>query len=157
MRKVGFFLLALMLRIPYTITVMNTHHPEIRHPGAFTLLEMTIVIMVLLALIGTGMFVNNRMDEWKLGREAGETLRTVYAAQRMYLADNPTVAVSTITASRVIPYLPNQATAMPKVTSLTGTQLNILVNVSPPVINAGDGTTYDPSGSSNDSLWDVGE
>jgi len=136
---------------------MNTGCSKIRRPGAFTLLEMTIVIMVLLALISTGLFVNNKMDEWKLGKQAGETLRTVYAAQRMYLADNPTAAVSSITNTKIIPYLPNQATTMPKVTSLVGTQLNILVNVSPPVINGGSGVTYDPSGSSNDSLWDVGE
>ena len=136
---------------------MNTGCSKIRRPGAFTLLEMTIVIMVLLALISTGLFVNNKMDEWKLGKQAGETLRTVYAAQRMYLADNPTAAVSSITNTKIIPYLPNQATTMPKVTSLVGTQLNILVNVSPPVINGGNGVTYDPSGSSNDSLWDVGE
>ena len=136
---------------------MNTGCSKIRRPGAFTLLEMTIVIMVLLALVSTGLFVNNKMDEWKLGKQAGETLRTVYAAQRMYLADNPTAAVSSITKKKIIPYLPNQATTMPKVTSLVGTQLNILVNVSPPVINGGSGVTYDPSGSSNDSLWDVGE
>ena len=136
---------------------MNTGCSKIRRPGAFTLLEMTIVIMVLLALVSTGLFVNNKMDEWKLGKQAGETLRTVYAAQRMYLADNPTAAVSSITNTKIIPYLPNQATTMPKVTSLVGTQLNILVNVSPPVINGGSGVTYDPSGSSNDSLWDVGE
>ncbi|MCB1129717.1 MAG: type II secretion system protein [Verrucomicrobiae bacterium] len=136
---------------------MNTGCSKIRRPGAFTLLEMTIVIMVLLALVSTGLFVNNKMDEWKLGKQAGETLRTVYAAQRMYLADNPTAAVSSITNAKIIPYLPNQATTMPKVTSLVGTQLNILVNVSPPVINGGSGVTYDPSGSSNDSLWDVGE
>ena len=124
---------------------------------AFTLLEMTVVILVLLSLIKTGLFVSNKMDEWKLGREAAETLRTVYSAQRMYLADNPTVSVSTITSAVIIPYLPNNATVMPTVKSLTGTTLSILVNVSPPVINAGSGVTYDPSGSSQDSMWDVGE
>ena len=75
----------------------------------------------------------------------------------MYLADNPTASVSTLTSTLLIPYLPNQATSMPTVKSLTGANLSILVNVSPPVINAGSGTTYDPSGSSKDSLWDVGE
>ena len=45
---------------------------------------MTIVIMVLLALISTGLFVSRKMDEWKLGRQASETLRSVYSAQRMY-------------------------------------------------------------------------
>jgi len=124
---------------------------------AFTLLEMTIVIMVLLALIKTGLFVSTKMDEWKLGRDAAETLRTVYSAQRMYLADNPTVAVADITSTVIIPYLPNGATVMPTVRSLVNTQLSVLVNVSPPVINAGSGVTYDPSGSNKDSLWDVGE
>lgn len=124
---------------------------------AFTLLEMTIVIMVLIALISTGLFVTGKMDEWKLGREASETLRQVHSAQRMFLANNPTRQVSSITAADVIPYLPNNATALPTVKSMTGTQLGIIVNVSPPVINAGTGLPYDPSGSNRDSLWDVGE
>lgn len=128
-----------------------------------TLLEMTIVIMVLLSLISVGMFSSRKMTEWKLGREAAETLRTVYSAQRMYLADNPTKLVGAIVADDIIPYLPNGAAAMPTVKSLTGANLGILVNVSPPVINAGAGVTYDPSGPSSDpktyrdSLWDVGE
>ncbi|MDP3851196.1 MAG: type II secretion system protein [Luteolibacter sp.] len=125
---------------------------------AFTLLEMTIVIMVLIALISTGLFVSGKMDEWKLGREASETLRRVYSAQRMFLADNPTKVVSTIVAADIIPYLPpGNATALPTVKSLTGAQLGILVNVSPPVINAGSGVPYDPSGDIRDHLWDVGE
>jgi prepilin-type N-terminal cleavage/methylation domain-containing protein len=123
----------------------------------FTLLEMTIVIMVLIALISTGLFVNTRMDEWKLGRAASESLRQVYTAQRMFLADNPTRLVSSIVATDVIPYLPGNLTALPTVQSLTGANLGILVNVSPPVINAGSGVPYDPSGDNRDSLWDVGE
>ncbi len=124
---------------------------------AFTLLELTIVIMVLLALVKIGLSVSTKMDEWKLGRDASETLRIVYSAQRMLLADNPTKAVSSIVSTDIIPYLPNNATALPTVKSLTGTSLAILVNVSPPVINAGSGVTYDPSGNSKDSLWDVGQ
>lgn len=124
---------------------------------AFTLLEMTIVILVLMTLIGVGMFSSRKIGEWKLGRQAGETLRTVYSAQRMFLADNPTKLVANITAANIIPYLPNNATTMPTVKSLTGGSLGILVNQSPPVINAGSGVVYDPSGSNTDSLWDVGE
>jgi type II secretory pathway pseudopilin PulG len=123
----------------------------------FTLLEMTIVIMVLIALISTGLVVNRKMDEWKLGRAASETLRQVHSAQRMFLGDNPTRLVSSITATDIVPYLPGNATAMPTVKSLTGSQLQILVNVSPPVINSGTGVAYDPSGDNRDSLWDVGE
>lgn len=124
---------------------------------AFTLLEMTIVIMVLIALIGTGLFVNRKMDDWKLGREASETLRQVYSAQRMFLAENPTRLVSSLVAADVVPYLPTPSTALPTVKSLAGTNLTIMVNVSPPFINAGSGVPYDPSGDNRDSLWDVGE
>jgi len=116
---------------------------------------------VLLALVKIGLFTSSKMDEWKLGRGASETLRGVYAGQRMLLADNPTMSPATITDALVLPYMANNATgaltAMPTVKSLTGANLGILVNVSPPVINAGSGVTYDPSGSNKDSLWDVGD
>jgi prepilin-type N-terminal cleavage/methylation domain-containing protein len=136
---------------------MQSPHPSSLPGRAFTLLEMSIVLMVLLALVGSGFFVSSEMTKWKLGRQASEDLRSVYSAQRMYLADNPTASVANLTAALLIPYLPNQATVLPTVTSLTGAKLTILVNVSPPVINAGSGATYDPSGNSKDSLWDVGE
>lgn len=136
---------------------MKTSRATRRSQPAFTLLEMTIVIMVLISLMSLGLFTNRKMDEWKLGRAASETLRSVYSAQRMYLADNPTVSVASLTPALVLPYLPNNVTVMPTVKSLTGANLGIIVTVSPPVINAGSGTAYDPSGSNNDSLWDVGE
>jgi prepilin-type N-terminal cleavage/methylation domain-containing protein len=122
----------------------------------FTLLEMTVVLSVLLTLIGTGLFVSRQYGNWQLGRAAAENLRTVHAAQRMFLADNPTTLVANITAAQIIPYLPNQATAIPTVRALTGVTMTIRVNVNPPNINNGSGGIYDPSGSSNDSLWDVG-
>ena len=136
---------------------MKTSRATRQSQPAFTLLEMTIVIMVLISLMSLGLFTNRKMDEWKLGRAASETLRSVYSAQRMYLADNPTVSVASLTPALVLPYLPNNVTVMPTVKSLTGANLGIIVTVSPPVINAGSGTAYDPSGSNNDSLWDVGE
>ena len=122
-----------------------------------TLLEMTVVLCVLMALLGTSMMVTSKISDWRLGRQAGETLRTVYAAQRMFLADNPSVAVTAITPAQLIPYLPNKAVAMPTVTSLTKQPLAIKVDVSPPVINNGAGLSYDPSKSRSDNLWDVGE
>lgn len=136
---------------------MNTRCPTNDPKKAFTLLEMTIVIMVLLALVKIGLFASTKMDQWKLGRTASESLRSVYSAQRMYLADNPTDSVSNITSALLIPYMPNNAPSIPTVKSLTGATLAIIINVSPPVINAGSGATYDPSGSNKDSLWDVGE
>jgi len=140
---------------------MKNPHPSIRSKKAFTLLEMTIVIMVLLALINIGLFSSRKMDEWKLGRAASETLRDVYSAQRMYLAENPTVAPAALTSALLLPYMASNAsgtlTAMPTVKSLTGAQLGIIVTTSPPVINDGSGVAYDPSGSTRDSLWDIGE
>lgn len=136
---------------------MKTSHRHHSTKRAFTLLEMTIVIMVLITLIGSGLFVSRKMDDWKLGRTASETLREVYSAQRMYLSDFPTADVSAISTANIIPYLRTGATSLPTVKSLTGTELSIIVNQSPPVINAGSGVVYDPSGNNRDSLWDVGE
>lgn len=136
---------------------MKTQRLSRQSQKAFTLLEMTIVIMVLLALVKIGLFSSSKMDQWKLGRTASETLRQLYSAQRMYLADNPTVSVSNLTSALILPYMPGNITVMPTVTSLVGTNLTILVDQSPPVINAGSGVRYDPSGSYTDSLWDVGE
>ncbi len=136
---------------------MKTQRLSRQSQKAFTLLEMTIVIMVLLALVKIGLFSSSKMDQWKLGRTASETLRQLYSAQRMYLADNPTVSVSDLNSALILPYMPGNITVMPTVTSLVGTNLTILVDQSPPVINAGSGVRYDPSGSYTDSLWDVGE
>jgi len=124
---------------------------------AFTLLEMTLVIMVLLALISVGFYSAGAIKTWRLGRQASESLRSVYTAQKLYLSDNPTAAVTSLTNALLIPYLPNKATTMPTVTSLTGATLNIKVTVFPPVVDSGSGVAYDPSGSTKDSLWDVGE
>lgn len=124
--------------------------------NGFTLVEMTVVIMVMMTLMASGLYVSKQFGNWQMGRTASEDLRAVYAAQRLYLADNPTATVSAITTAKIVPYLANRATALPTVKSLQGTTLAIRVNVTPPNINNGSGGVYDPSGSTNDSLWDVG-
>jgi hypothetical protein len=129
--------------------------PRLTHRG-LSLVEMTLVIFLLLTLAGGGLYFGGKIGDWRLGRDAAETLRTVYAAQRMFLSDNPTVQVSAITEEQLIPYLPRGMTAMPTVTSLEGNELGINIKVSPPVVDAGDETAYDPSGSPNDGLWDIG-
>lgn len=140
---------------------MKTPHFPNSSKKAFTLLEMTIVIMVLLILISIGFYSNTKLTEWKRGRTASEDVRSVYSAQRMYLADNPTATLTALSnadaTALILPYLPNNVTVMPTVESLTGAQLSIRVNVSPPYVDAGDGSRYDPSGSFTDSLWDVGQ
>lgn len=127
----------------------------------FTLIEMSVVIFVLLALMTSGFFVSNVVGKWKLSRDASETLRGVYVAQRTYLADNPTVPVTSLTQALLLPYLPNNPATFPTATSLTSTVIYARVNVSPPYMTttAGGiaGVRYDPSATITDSQWDVGE
>jgi type II secretory pathway pseudopilin PulG len=136
---------------------MNTTH-HLKHPkNGLTLLEMTLVILVLLTLIGVSMTSFGRIGDYQKGRAASEVLRAVYTAQKMYLADNPTAPLASLTDALIIPYLPNAPGAMPTAVSLTGAQLTINVNASPPVLTGGVAGNYDPSGSTTDSLWDVGK
>jgi type II secretory pathway pseudopilin PulG len=130
--------------------------PSTRKPGGFTLVEMSLVIFMLIALMGTGMFASSAISKWQAGRAASETLRAVHVAQRTYLADYPTTAVTALTRTALLPYLPDRPATFPKITGLDGVERDIRVTVSPPVIIQGTGT-YDPSGNSKDSLWDVGE
>jgi len=129
----------------------------------FTLLELTMVISVLLLLITVGLKATNVFKNWRLAREASDTLRSVYVAQRTYLADNPTTAVSNLTHALLLPYIQNSPTAFPTAKSITGGTLNVYVGQSPPFLTTTATTTgapptrYDPSGSNTDSLWDVGE
>jgi len=136
---------------------MKLSHASNSRRGAFTLVEMTLVILILMILIAVGFQVANMSKTTRLGRQASEALRTVYTAQRLFLADNPATPVTSLTNALLIPYLPNRATTMPTVESLTGSTLTIKVTTFPPVVDSGGGVTYDPSGNSKDSLWDVGE
>jgi type II secretory pathway pseudopilin PulG len=74
--------------------------------NGFTLVEMTVVIMVLITLLGTGLFVSKQYGNWQLGRAASEELHTLYSAQRIYLPDNPTAVIANITPAQIIPYTP---------------------------------------------------
>ena len=124
--------------------------------GAFTLLELTVVIAVLTVLVSTSMIAVGSYKEWKMGSAAAQDLRKVYNAQRTYLAENPTESASSLTNSKVISYLSDGAGSLPSVKDLDGNSLTIKVNVIPPVYVSGSGDTYDPSGRSDDGLWDVG-
>ncbi|MES2474145.1 MAG: type II secretion system protein [Verrucomicrobiota bacterium] len=135
---------------------MKPHLEPTRCRRGFTLLEMSIVIMMLIALVSIGVMSSSKIEEWKLARAASESLRSVHTAQRMFLADNPTFPVANLTPALLLPYMPN-GTAIPTVKTKAGTSLSISVGRFPPVIDAGGGTVYDPSGSSEDSLWDVGK
>ena len=130
---------------------------EARLASGTTLLELTVVIMVILSMIGATMYFSGNINEWRQGKLGSEALREVYAAQRAFLADNPRRTVGSLTTGELIPYLPNQAAALPTPEALDGSTLVVKVTVSPPVLTTAGGSTYDPSGTTKDSLWDVGE
>lgn len=135
----------------------NCHDVSGRALGrGLTLIEITVVITVLMVLVGMSMFAVGGYKEWKLGSAAAVELRKVYNAQRTYLAENPTETPSSLTEAKVVPYLSDGSTSLPTVEDMDGNDLTIKVDVVPPVIDDGAGGTYDPSGSSEDGLWDVG-
>lgn len=117
-----------------------------------TLIEMTLVILLMIALSAAGFTGARAYNDWTRGREAGEVLREVYAAQKLYLADHPTEVPANLTTAGLLPYLRNRTT-FPTVTDLQGNSLAITVTDMPPTI-AGN---YDPSGNPTDNIWDVGE
>jgi len=121
-----------------------------------TIMELTLVMSVLVTFISTSMFFASGISDWQKGRAASETLREVYVAQRLYLADYPLVSVADLTTDDLLPYLPSQPGSFPTIESLDKQTLNIQVNVSPPVIYGSGGGNYDPSKATDDSLWDVG-
>lgn len=132
-------------------------HSSTQLKRGFTLIEMSLVIAVLITLMTSGIFFSSAIGTWNAGRLASETLRSVYVAQRTYLADHPTTALSTLTEAKLIPYLPDQSSTFPKVKGLDSTLRSVNVTVSPPVVKDTSGNIYDPSGDPKDSLWDVGE
>ena len=118
-----------------------------------TLIELSLVIGIIIILVSTSSIGISFYKDWQKGLAAGEDLKAVYQAQKLFLADNPTTLVAAIEASDITPYLPSGMAAIPTITGLDGVARTITITVSPPVINGG----YDPSSSNDDSLWDAGK
>jgi prepilin-type N-terminal cleavage/methylation domain-containing protein len=124
-----------------------------RPKSGFTLVEMSVTIAVILVLVGIASLGVKPYYAYRDGRDAGEKLRAVKAAQLMYLSDNPSTLVINLTQAELLPYMPNGTwPTLPAVGTVTPT---INFNQFPPVALL-SGTTYDPSGSTTDGLWDVG-
>jgi prepilin-type N-terminal cleavage/methylation domain-containing protein len=123
--------------------------------NGFTLVELSVVIAVILVLVGAASLGIKPYYAYRDGRTAGEMLRSVKAAQLMFLADHPSTLVSSLTADNspttgLLPYMPNGV--WPTLPSLNGAVPTISCTVFPPVISVAD-----PSGSTTDGLWDVGK
>jgi prepilin-type N-terminal cleavage/methylation domain-containing protein len=125
-----------------------------RSKGGFTLVEMSVAIGVMLILIGAVSLAIQPYLAYRDGRTAGEMLRSVKAAQLMYLSDNPSTPVTSLTQALLLPYMPNGT--WPSLPSVGGQVPTINCAVFPPLATL-NGTTYDPSGSPSDGLWDVGQ
>ena len=119
-----------------------------------TLVELSVTIAVILLLAGAASLAIKPYLAYRDGRAAGEMLRAVKAAQLMYLSDNPSTLTANLTQGELLPYMPNGA--WPTLPSVNGQVPAINFNVFPPVAVLG-GSTYDPSGSPTDGLWDVGQ
>jgi type II secretory pathway pseudopilin PulG len=127
-------------------------------PRGMTLIELTLVILVIMGFMTASLFFAGNIREWRKGKVASVSLRSVYAAQRGFLADHPRrTLTSLVDATELIPYLPTRAEIFPVVEDLEGTNLTYNIQVTPPVLETSAGETYDPSGRPDDSLWDVGE
>ena len=102
----------------------------------------------------------NQYWAYRDGRDAGELLRAVKGAQRLYLADNPTNSVTDIQEADILKYLPPEIigknktlqTSLPLVNKI---QPTIDYNSYPPVAKVG-GVVYDP-GAKDDGQWDSGK
>jgi prepilin-type N-terminal cleavage/methylation domain-containing protein len=129
------------------------HQRVARSKSGFTLVELSVTIAVILVLIGIASLGIQPYFAYRDGRAAGEMLRSVKAAQLMYLSDNPSTPVASLNKGLLLPYMPNGTwPTLPTVGAVVPT---IDCAVFPPVAVL-SGTPYDPSGSTTDGLWDVG-
>jgi len=123
----------------------------------FTLVELSVTIAVILILVGAASLGIKPYYAYRDGRAAGEMLRSVKAAQLMYLSDNPSALLSSLTGGatgNLTPYMPNGT--WPTLPMVNGVQPTIVCTQFPPVAALGATNPYDPSGSTTDGLWDVG-
>ena len=118
-----------------------------------TLIEITLVLALLVSMASMGLMAVGGINNWKKASAAAESLRVVYIAQKTYMADHPTESVADLVAADLIPYLANGATAIPTIEKLDGSFVGITLSVMPPVVVG----PYDPSGRTDDGLWDVGK
>ena len=125
-----------------------------RSTSGVTLVELSVTIAVILLLAGIVTMSIKPFIAYRDGSTAGQMLRSVKAAQLMYLADNPATPVTALTQANLLPYRPQGQ--WPTLPSVNGQTPTINFNQFPPVAVL-SGSTYDPSGSPTDGLWDVGK
>ena len=118
-----------------------------------TLIEMSLSLALLLGMTSIVVFSMAGISDWKRARDAGLDLRAVYIAQKGYLSDHPTSDITSVVAADLLPYLPQGFSGIPAPEDLAGNILTVNYKVVPPRFSNG----YDPSGATDDGLWDVGK
>ena len=127
-----------------------------RSRAGFSLLELSLVMVTILGLTAAIGFGVSSIQKWKKSKNASLSLQAVYAAQRGYMADHPLADIGTVTSTQLKSYLPQGFPEMPVVQGLSGESLSVDFSVMPPTFVLGT-FVYDPSGKSDDGLWDTGE
>jgi prepilin-type N-terminal cleavage/methylation domain-containing protein len=125
-----------------------------RSTRGLTLVELSVTIAVILILAGAASLSVKPYLAYRDGRAAGEMLRSVKAAQLMYLSDNPSTPVANLTQDLLKPYMPNGA--WPTLPSVNGQTPTIDCTQFPPVAVL-NGATYPPPPAKTDGLWNVGQ
>jgi prepilin-type N-terminal cleavage/methylation domain-containing protein len=126
--------------------------------SGFTLVELSVTIAVIILLAGAASLGIKPYYAYRDGRAAGEALRSVKAAQLMYLADNPSTPVANVTQVLLLPYMPNGTwPTLPLVNNVAPAPTINCAAFPPVAVLSGTTTPYDPSGSTTDGLWDVGQ
>lgn len=135
---------------------MHPFPPRRFHPHGFSLVEISLVIALLLALSTFAGLTVTSVRNWQRGKDAGLSLQAVFAAQRAYLADHPTANIALVSSAQIEAYLPEGWSTMPSFTGLENEAITLDHTVMPPRLYA-NGAVYDPSGKMDDGLWDTGK
>jgi prepilin-type N-terminal cleavage/methylation domain-containing protein len=126
--------------------------------SGFTLVELSVTIALIILLAGAASLGIKPYYAYRDGRAAGEALRSVKAAQLMYLADHPSALVSSLTpgpSGNLAPYMPNGT--WPTLPMINNVQPTIDCTQFPPVAVLNGATYPSASPAPTDGLWNVGQ
>lgn len=135
---------------------MHLVNTPIKLQHGFSLIEVSLVIALIIGLSAIVGVSVSTVQNWQLGKNASLSLQAVYSAQRSYMADHPTSEINSITATQLQSYLPQGWSSMPVFVGTKSEQLTLNYTVMPPRLLNGN-NVYDPSGKSDDGLWDLGK
>ena len=128
----------------------------------FTLIELTVVIVLILSIASISTFTVQSYVTWKEGIEAGAKLKEIHIAQKLYLADfpleTPSELADPVNKQKFLNYLDSFNKHLPIINAKKkdgGSELEINILVIPPTLLLNN-QEYDPTGK-KDNLWDAGQ